>query len=159
MDGFLSRRSTCTQLLDTLSDWVSAVNKRQRVDCVYIDLSKAFDTVSHPKLLQKLRGYGVDYELFNWISAFLSGRSQRVTVDSGLSESVPVTSGVPQGSVLGPLLFLLYINDIVECVEGVSHVRLFADDAKFYCARNSDDNVDFVHTLVFCFICGKLISA
>ena len=145
--GFLSRRSTCTQLLAMLNKWTKAVNNKCRVDSVYIDFSKAFDSVCHSKLLVKLKAYGVDYELLNWLRAFLSGRTQSVCVGEAVSSSVSVRSGVPQGSVLGPILFLVYINDIVDCVEGACGIKLFADDGKFYLARNGGDASDLVKTL------------
>ena len=137
--GFLSRRSTCTQLIDTLHTWSEAINKRQRVDSVYIDFSKAFDTVSHTKLLLKLNAYGFEYEILNWIASFLQGRSQIVCVEFETSSPEKVISGVPQGSVLGPLLFILFINDIITCLEEECQIKLFADDAKIFSCRSVDN--------------------
>jgi hypothetical protein len=91
-----------------------------------MDVSKAFDKVSHARLLNKLEWYGIQGNTLDWISDFLHNRTQRVVLDGKQSDSSWVTSGVPQGSVLGPILFLLYINDLPDCVN--SQVRLFADD-------------------------------
>ena len=95
-----------------------------------MDFSKAFDKVNHSKLIWKLHNYGIRSNVLGWIRAFLGDRSQRVVVGGEESDSVPVTSGVPQGSVLGPILFLVYINDLPENV--TSQVRLFADDTAMY---------------------------
>lgn len=95
-----------------------------------LDFSKAFDVVPHRRLLGKLRHCGIDGLTLAWIESFLSGRSQRVIVDGVCSGWSPVLSGVPQGTVLGPLLFLIYINDLPDCV--TSRVRLFADDCLIY---------------------------
>ena len=92
--------------------------------------SKAIDKVNHLKLLYKLSCFGVKGNTLNWIQSFLIGRTQTVVLDGESSEEVKVTSGVPQGSVLGPLLFLLYINDLPENIQ--SQVRLFADDTAVY---------------------------
>ncbi len=91
-----------------------------------MDFSKAFDKVAHRRLIHKLSVYGVTGKTLDWVQGWLSGRRQRVVVDGDSSDQVPVTSGVPQGSVLGPCLFLVYINDMAEELE--STVRLFADD-------------------------------
>jgi hypothetical protein len=140
--GFLSKSSTCTQLLESVNDWSLAVTNRRLVDVVYFDFSRAFDSVSHPKLIHKLSAYGLTGRLLNIIAAFLSNRRQRVIIGNDSSAFVPVTSGVPQGSVLGPLLFLLFINDVVDLFEGVINVKLFADDIKIYLEIENDESVD-----------------
>ena len=99
-----------------------------------LDFSKAFDKVSHRHLALKLKYYGIDGKLLDWINSFLSNRMQRVVLEGSISKNVSVTSGVPQGSVLGPALFLLYINDLPNSV--TSKVRLFADDAIVYSEIN-----------------------
>jgi hypothetical protein len=140
--GFLSKRSTGLQLLSTLNDWTKAVRDKKHVNSVYIDYQKAFDSVSHPKLLTKLRGYGIDYELFAWIGDFLRNRTQCVVIDDAFSDPVSVISGVPQGSVLGPLLFLLYINDMPDCLGNDTSVKLYADDAKLYIIQDKGASID-----------------
>lgn len=104
-----------------------------------MDFSKAFDKVSHSRLLYKLERYGVSPPVCGWIKSFLSDRTQQVVVDGESSESVPVTSGVPQGTVLGPSLFLVFINDMPEYTTH-STVRLFADDTIVYLTISSIDD-------------------
>jgi len=105
-----------------------------------MDFSKAFDKVSHSRLLYKLEWYGVKGQTYSWVTDFLTGRSQQVVLEGKQSDSSNVTSGVPQGSVLGPILFLIYINDLPDCVH--SQVRLFADDTIVYRKINSPNDVD-----------------
>ena len=136
--GFLSKRSTCTQLLDSFNDWILQLNSKACVDVIYIDFSRAFDSVVYPKLFVKLRSYGIQYELLAWIVAFLSDRSQCVSIDGVLSGYCGVTSGVPQGSVLAPLLFILYINDLAFLSDNQSVCKLFADDVKLYSSFQCD---------------------
>ena len=99
-------------------------------------LCKAFDTVPYKRLLKKLQAYGIHGQILRWIEAFLDNRQQQVCVGSSHSEWMDVRSGIPQGSVLGPTLFPIYINDIPSTVENV--VKLFADDTKIYRVINSD---------------------
>jgi hypothetical protein len=107
-------------------DIVDSLNNGDRIDAIIIDFSKAFDLVPHGRLLMKIANSGVDDRRVVWIREFPLGHTQRVRVGGHLSEEVRVTSGVPQWSVLGPLLFLAYINDISRNIE--STIRLFADD-------------------------------
>ena len=112
-------------------------NSGTQTDVAILDFSKAFDTVPHDKLLSKLRSYGIDGPLLIWLSNFLSNRTMRVMCEGSLSSEAAVDSGVPQGTVLGPLLFLCHINDLPEGVK--SQVRLFADDCLLYrhiCSEN-----------------------
>ena len=101
-----------------------------------MDFSKAFDKVSHTRLLYKLERYGVSSAVCGWIKSFLTGRTQQVVIDGESSESVPVTSGVPQGSVLGPSLFLVFINDMPD-YRSHATIRLFANDTIAYLTVSS----------------------
>ena len=105
-----------------------AINKGFSVDLVLLDFAKAFDKVSHEKLILKLEAYGVNEVLVKWVRGFLSNRKQRVVIGDNYSEWVEVTSSVPQGSVLGPLLFTIFINDLPENVK--NRCKLYADDCK-----------------------------
>eukprot|EP00794_Sanderia_malayensis_P006479 gene6479-7218_t len=130
--GFRSKRSCETQLITALEDIARKRNMGSNVDILILDFSKAFDTVPHGRLMSKLDHYGIkrSTDIGRWISAWLWDRNQQVVVDGEVSSSVKVESGVPQGTVLGPLLFLLFINDITMQID--SHLRLFADDCLLY---------------------------
>lgn len=139
--GFISGRSTTLQLLHVLSIWCDILDEGGTVDAIYCDFMKAFDKVPHHRLLYKIEKYGVTGNILGWIKSFLLDRTQCVLVNEACSKSTAVTSGIPQGSVLGPLLFVIYINDMPEVVDKNSHVFLFADDTKsFRHIRNKADN-------------------
>ena len=126
--GFCKGRSCVSQLLVVIHKWMSCMDKDTPTDAIYLDLSKAFDTVPHKKLIHKLKGYGISGNVLDWVTDFLSDRTQYVSVDGTSSDCTPVTSGVPQGSVLGPILFIYYINDMPDVVD--CFIKIFADDAK-----------------------------
>ena len=128
--GFRSGRSCVLQLFDVLEDWSLYVEENKSWDTVYLDLAKAFDKVSHQRLFKKVSSNGIKGSLLKWIESFLTDRQQYVTVKGRSSNWKDVLSGVCQGSVLGPLLFLLYVNDFPDVIK--SMLKLFADDAKIY---------------------------
>ena len=130
--GFRKNRSTISQLVITVNDFASSLRDQKQTDAILLDFSKAFDKVDHEGLLLKLEHLGISGPLLKWIRSFLVGREQRVVVDG--MESVPskVLSGVPQGTVLGPLFFLIYINDISKGLSKGTKIRLFADDSLLY---------------------------
>eukprot|EP00794_Sanderia_malayensis_P016301 gene16301-17938_t len=128
--GFVRRRSCITQLLECLDVWTEILDSGGNVDVVYMDYAKAFDKVAHIRLLKKLQGYGLTKQILDWIRSFLNGRRQRVKVNGEVSRWADVLSGVPQGSVLGPVLFVCYINDLPDEIH--THVKLFANDTKVY---------------------------
>jgi hypothetical protein len=138
--GFRSKHSCETQLILAIDDWAQALDSGFRTDIAIFDFSKAFDSVPHRRLLYKIESYGIRGTTLGWIKAFLSKRNQRVVINGSLSKWLPVTSGVPQGTVLGPLLFLLYINDITQGIQ--SEMRLFADDCVLYRKIVSDSDVN-----------------
>jgi len=131
--GFLSGRSTTSNLLESMSDWTLSINDKKSVGVAYIDYKRAFDSVSISKLVLKLRSYSISGQLLSWIECFLQNRTQQTRVGTSLSTITSLTSGVVQGSVIGPLLFILYINYIASLFDDTSCVcKLYADDVKLY---------------------------
>ena len=138
--GFISGRSTSLQLLTVLDIWTEALEQGLTLDIIYMDFRKAFDVVPHRRLVGKLKSYGISREITDWVVSFLSNRFQTVTVNGAESTERSVLSGIPQGSVLGPMLFVIYINDLPECVLGVALSFLFADDTKLFNKINCVDD-------------------
>ena len=129
--GFREKHSTSHALL-SLTESIKQSIDSGKVGCgIFLDLQKAFDTVNHKILLDKLEHYGIRGNALKWFQSYLSGRTQYVTVNGHVSDPLPITCGVPQGSVLGPLLFLIYVNDLPN-VSKVMQFYLFADDTSIY---------------------------
>ena len=122
--------SCVTQLLHVLEEWSKALDSQQSIDVIYLDFRKAFDTVAHARLANKLYAYGIRGNLLNWINSFLKDRKQKVIINGEESAWADVLSGIPQGSVLGPALFLIFINDLPDSI--ANFVKIFADDTKVY---------------------------
>ena len=133
--GFRSGYSSETQLVVTTHDLMSYYDQNRQVDTVILDFSMAFNTVPHKKLLHNLEAKGIRRPIHYWTSIFLTQRLMCVVVEGDKSRQVNVGSGVPQGTALGPLLFLCHINDLPERVS--SHIRLFADDCLVYRTTNT----------------------
>jgi len=142
--GFRKKRSCESQLILTADDLARGIEDNEQVDVIFLDFSKAFDKVHHFSLLKKLNHYGVNRELLDWTKDFLFGRTQRVVVEGKFSDPAAVTSGVPQGTVLGPLLFLIYINDLPNYISEGSTVRLFADDSAVYRRIRSEEDAQLL---------------
>jgi hypothetical protein len=136
--GFLSKHSTTTNLLESTHDWIVSFTNCCNVDVVYIDFARAFDSIVFTKLLAKLEHYGITGKLLTFMSAFIHNREQCVVLDNCFSSVTSVLSGVPQGSVLGPVLFLIFINDVSSTCVGQAKLKLFADDVKLYSSFNVD---------------------
>ena len=136
--AFRKRHSCETQLTTVINDWAKILDNGGQVDTFILDFEKAFDTPPHELLKSKLFGCGIGGKTLKWIDSFLCYRQQRVVVNGAKSDWAPVLSGVPQGTVLGPLLFSLYINDISTDIN--SEIRLFADDC--VCYREIKDTED-----------------
>ena len=121
--GFVPRKYCLTNLLESFQDWIHFVDEGFGVDIIYLDYKQAFDSVPHQRLLHKIEGYGVSGNLLSWLTNFLTQRYQRVTVDGVHSKWCSVVSGVPQGSVLGPLLFINDLSENINC-----NIKQYADN-------------------------------
>ncbi|MES9884550.1 MAG: reverse transcriptase family protein [Sedimenticola sp.] len=133
--GFRKGYSCVTQLLEVCEKWTEELDSKNNVDVIFLDFQKAFDSVPHQRLFKKMEGYGIRGKVLKWVMDLLTNRKQRVVLNGESSEWSSVTSGIPQGSVIGPTLFLIFINDMPEVVNNI--VKMFADDAKIYARVNT----------------------
>ena len=136
--GFVRNKNTTIQLLCSLKDWTDGIEENCATDCIYFDFKKAFDTVPHKRLKVKIDAFSFHNKISNWLKDFVTNRKQFVKIRNSNSTTLEVTSGIPQGSVLGPILFILYINDITEHIN--SKIVLFADDIKLYKTIQNNKN-------------------
>ena len=131
--GFRNGKSCLTQLIPFVDKLAEALNNKSRVDVIYFDFAKAFDSVNHDLILRKLKHkFGIDGILLKVLTNYLSDRMQQVVINGSVSSPQPVISGVPQGSILGPLLFILFIDDISETISAGTELVLYADDTKIW---------------------------
>ena len=140
--GFVPGLSCMTQLLITLELWTEILDRGVSLDCIYLDFKKAFDSAPHERLLSKLDAYGIGGPLKAWTKALLVDRKQRVVVNGKLSSWSLVLSGIPQGSVLGPILFVMFINDLTDQIR--STVKIFANDTKILRALHEQEDYSYL---------------
>ena len=138
--GGLRNRGIVSQLLEALENWTDNLDHGVQTDVLYFDFEKAFDRIPHQRLLKKLNSYGIRGNVLNWIKNYLDNRTQKVRLNETLSDPFPVTSGAPQGTVLGCLLFLIYINDLPDVINATA--KIFVDDLKIYKAIRSPADQD-----------------
>ena len=136
--GFVPNRNCITNLLTALEDWSALLEKGKAFDLIYTDFSKAFDSVPHARLINKLKAMGITGDVLGWIKSFLTNRKRKVAVEGKMSSWTDVKSGIPQGSVLGPVLFVVFINDMPNSV--LSTCNMFADDTKVYREINNPED-------------------
>ena len=139
--GFRSLHSTVTALLEASDNWALNIDKGNVNAVVFLDLKKAFDTVDHNILLSKLEIYGISGTTHEWFKSYLHNRTQRCSVNGFLSDATSLTCGIPQGTILGPLLFIIYINDLPNCLANAVP-RMYADDTHLTFASNSNENIE-----------------
>ena len=141
--GFRVGHSTESALILMIDSWLKAINERNVVGAVMVDFRKAFDLVDHDILLKKLKLYKCDESSYSWFHSYLLGRTQQVSIRKSLSESEMVSCGVPQGSILGPLFFLFFINDLPLSLEtSVTSVDLYADDTTIYDVQPNKEKLE-----------------
>ena len=139
--GFRQQHSTCTALIKTLDKWNMEIDCGKYIGAVFVDLSKAFDMVNHTLLIDKLNSFGITGIENKWFKSYLQNRTQYVSVNGTISNPNTILSGVPQGSILGPLLFLLFINDMSDSIIN-STVDMYADDTLIYFCHNDVKTIE-----------------
>ena len=145
--GFLPSKSTVTQLIETFLEVNNNLDTVNRTDIIYFDLAKAFDSVPHNLLTHKLRKFGFNGHLLDWMTNYLKERKQRVIINGEHSDWTLVQSGVPQGATLGPLNFLLYVNDLPDSLSQGTNCGIFADDTKILQHIITDDVITLQHDI------------
>ena len=146
--GFMKKKSCTTNLIEFLENTTRAVDKRETMDLIYLDFSKAFDKVPRQRLISKLKAHGIVDCVLNWMNDWLTNRIQRVVLNGECSDWASVSSGVPQGSVLGPTAFIIFINDIDQEASLITSIMKFADDTKLgHVVRNEKDRDTLQSTL------------
>ena len=148
--GFLTNRSTSTQMLVMLNDFYKAIQLNKSIDLVYIDFARAFDSVPINRILYKLKSIGISGKIYMFIKNFLENRTFRVKIEDTLSDSFSTLSGVPQGSVLGPLLFLIFINDLPKYLPESINIKIYADDVKLYIEHKNDFETEILSEALSC---------
>ena len=142
--GFIKGRSTVLQLLKVLDEWTELLETGGQIDVIYTDFEKAFDKVPHKRLISKLKSYKLNQKIIDWIESFLLLRKQRVKINGVFSNWQDVLSGIPQGSILGPLLFIIYINNLVENCKKGSKIYLYADDVKLFRHIGNNEDIEIL---------------
>jgi len=146
--GFRPGLSVTTQLVQVYDDVSRIADNRGQIDAIFLDFSKAFDSVSHSLLVHKLKTFGINGTLLQWFSNYLRKRTQSTVIEGVISAPTAVLSGVPQGSILGPVLFLLFINDMPSGIDNKCRLALYADDAKLYMQiKDINDCITLQHQL------------
>ena len=137
--GFRPKRSTNVAIFNFLNNIINEINNRKTVGAMYLDFSKAFDSINHKRLLDKLKDMGIPIKLLSWIMSYLKNRKIKTKLNNCISATSDLISGVPQGSVLGPTLFLCYINDLANMTKNLGlSISLYADDAVIYCGNHDN---------------------